>query len=85
MLKIILRILMQYVHKTHPPILSLATCSGSVEKYGDPLDACNSFCRVQSTPGPINAGDMALTRIPCGAKSLAVLTVMASIAALLEA
>ena len=54
---------------TYPPILALATSSALDAKYGEPLDACNSFCRSHIKPGPINAGDTALTLIPWGAKS----------------
>ena len=54
---------------TYPPTLALATSSGFVGKYGEPLDACNSFCRVHMNPGPINAGETAFTLIPCGARS----------------
>ena len=62
-------ITLQCLFFTHPPTLALATCSGSDAKYGEPLEACSSFCRVHMTPGPINAGETALTRIPWGAKS----------------
>jgi len=47
----------------------LATWTGSDAKYGEPLEACNSFCRVHMYPGPISAGEMQFTRIPEGAKS----------------
>ena len=53
---------------THPLTFALATCSGSDAKYGEPLEACNSFCRVHMYP-PINAGETQFTRIPYGAKS----------------
>ena len=57
------------IRVTHPPILSLPTCSGSDEKYGEPLEACSSFCLVHRTPGPINAGETAFTLILWGARS----------------
>mmetsp|Transcript_64001 Transcript_64001/g.157456 ORF Transcript_64001/g.157456 Transcript_64001/m.157456 type:complete len:249 (-) Transcript_64001:156-902(-) len=64
------------------PTLLAATFAGSESKYFDPDAACISFCLSHSFPGPMSAGERALTLILWGARSFAAVRVMPITAAL---
>jgi hypothetical protein len=47
------------------------TVLGSPAKYWLPAPAWRATCVSHIRPGPMNPGETALTRMPCGARSLA--------------
>ena len=56
-------------------IIWVATSAGSAEKYWLPAEACSSTWRSHIAPGPMNAGEIAFTRMLNGARSFALLLV----------